>query len=394
MNRLAVVATHPIQYYAPLFRRLTSRRNLDLHVFYGLPGSTTAAAFDPGFGQQVQWDIPLLDGYAHTFVPNESRQPGTDRFQGIVSPSLVKHLVSWSPNAVLIYGWNYEAHLRALRELHGRMPVLFRGDSTLIDPNGRVRSLARRLFLTWVYRHVDLALYVGTHNREYYKWCGVSDDRLAWAPHSIESERFADATGESQLRANAWRRELGISPSSLVTLFAGKLERKKAPDLLLRSFQARGRENEHLLIAGSGELDHDLRLQSKGCRNIHFLGFQNQSQMPVIYKMADIYVQPSRGPGETWGLGVNEAMASSRPVIVSDLVGCAPDLVVPYRTGLTFHSEDAEELSAALAALLEDSNSRNKMATGAAELIQMWSMEEQAARIEDAVELVVSKRRL
>lgn len=394
MNRLAVVVTHPIQYYAPLFRCLTSRRNLDIHVFYTLGDSESSTPFDRGFGQRVQWDIPLLDGYAHTFLPNASSCPGTHHFNGVVSPTLLPRLREWRPAGILIYGWNYDAHLRVLREMHGRVPILFRGDSTLIDDRSSIRALARRIVLSRVYRHIDIALYVGRHNRDYYRWCGVPDHRLVWAPHSVENERFMDPLGSLQSQADSRRKELGLPDGSISILYAGKLEPKKAPDLLLRCFLERQQKNEHLLIAGSGELEADLRRRSEDCPNVHFLGFQNQSQMPIAYRMADVYVQPSRGPGETWGLGVNEAMASSRPVIVSDRVGCAPDLVIPNRTGFTFPHDNVDGLGFALQRLLGDFALRTEMGKEASQLICSWRIEEQAKRIEAALDAVLTRKRV
>ena len=69
-TRLAIVSTHPIQYNAPAFRSLASNPDLEVHVFYEWEGPGT---LDPEFGQAVKWDVPLLDGYDHTFVPNAAR---------------------------------------------------------------------------------------------------------------------------------------------------------------------------------------------------------------------------------------------------------------------------------------------------------------------------------
>src|SRR5205085_1088366 len=114
---------------------------------------------------------------------------------GIWSSQLIPLISQWEPDAVLVYGWNFRSHLKVLRHFHGRIPVLFRGDSTLLGerPGGRV--VLRRLILRWVYRHVDVALYVGTHNHAYFAAHGLNPSQLAWAPHSIENERFADTTG-------------------------------------------------------------------------------------------------------------------------------------------------------------------------------------------------------
>ena len=388
-TRLGVIATHPIQYYAPLFRLLAARERLDLHVFYGWQGALRGA-LDPGFRQVIQWDIPLLDGYPSSFVPNESSDPGTHHYYGLKSRQLVPMVERWQPDAILVFGWNFQSHLAALRAFHGRVPIFFRGDSTSIDQSPGPRRWVRRRWLSWVYRHVDMALYVGSNNKAYFLEHGLKESQLAWAPHSIENERFADNDGRYLREAMAWRRQLNISDRERVVLFVGKLEPKKAPDLLLEAFlqrrAGRGQEKEHLIFIGSGPLESSLRARATGHSEVHFLGFANQSRMPVVYRLADVFALPSRGPGETWGLAVNEAMACERPVIVTDHVGCAPDLVQKTGSGLVVPSGNVTALGTALAQLLDHAALRAQMSKAALASIKRWSLAEQASRIEDAIE--------
>ena len=384
--RLAVLVTHPIQYFAPLFRCLAESSRIDLHVFYGWEGATRGA-MDHGFGQVIQWDIPLLDGYQHTILPNESADPGTHHFGGITNGEVLPRIRAWAPDAVMIFGWNYRSHLDVLRQLHGSIPIFFRGDSTLLDEHPGPRRLLRRMWLRWVYRHVDAALYVGTHNKDYYVAHGLRESQLSWAPHSVDNDRFADLDGTLTREAREWRRSLGIDDAATVVLFAGKLESKKAPDVLLEAFLQRQREtHEHLVFVGTGPLESALRERSIGKPNVHFLGFQNQSKMPLVYRLGEVFVLPSRGPGETWGLAINESMASGRPVIVTDRVGCAPDLVVRGGSGLVVPAESVPALASAITELSANVGRREQMAAAGRREIARWSLSEQARRIQDAVE--------
>ena len=387
-HRLAVIATHPIQYYAPLFRLLTERAELTCHVFYGWVGGSAGAAADPGFGRAIQWDIPLLSGYEFTFVPNDSKDPGTHHWGGISSSQLLPLLRSWSPDAVLVYGWNYRSHLTLMRALHGHIPILFRGDSNMLDERVGPRMLLRRAVLRYVYRHVDVGLYVGARNREYFRRHGLSETQLCWVPHSVDNDRFDDVSGCHQRAAREWRRSLGIADNQTAVLFAGKLEPKKAPDLLLEAFLARASDNDHLVIVGSGVLEAALRELAGGHPRVHFLGFQNQSVMPVVYRLGDLFVLPSRGPGETWGLAINEAMAAGRPTVVSDRVGCAPDLVSGERNGFIFPSDNVIALADCLTPLLRDSELRHRFASAAKQRIACWSFAAQAKAIEGVVAAV------
>lgn len=380
--RLAILSTHPIQYYAPLFRTL-QEGPLNIHVFYGWEGMAESAQVDHGFGASVQWDIPLLDGYPHTFLQNQSKDPGTHHFRGIDSVDVIERITEWKPDALLVFGWNYRSHLRALRHFSRQIPVFFRGDSTLLDERPGVRRVLRRVFLKWVYRHIDIALYVGKHNREYFLKHGLSMERLYWAPHAIENGRFMAESAVRETEARKWRHELGISDNDVVVLFAGKLEDNKQPELLLRAFTELENRNAHLVFVGTGPLEGRLRAVSKDIPTVHYLGFQNQSRMPVVYRIGNVYVLPSKR--ETWGLGVNEAMACGRPVIVSDRVGCAPDLVKKRKTGWTFPVGNADVLSSILRGAFNDISVLKGMGKEAMKLIDAWSIDAEARGIKEAV---------
>ena len=379
--RLAVVTTHPVQYYAPLFRRLAERGRIEPHVFYGWAGPSGTGAIDQGFGAAVAWDVPLLEGYAHTFAETAAREEGTHRFGGIDAPGLVPAIRAWNPDAVLVVGWGWRAHVRVLRAFAGRVPILFRGDSTLLDETGGARTALRRLVLRWIYRHVDHALYVGQHNRAYFRAHGLAEQQLSWAPHAVDNARFAVPGGDPDGDARCWRKALEIGLADTVALFVGKLEAQKAPDVLLQAFVSLPDDLKmHLVFCGTGPLEADLRDMARGHRRVHFIGFQNQSRMPVAYRLADVVVLPSYS--ETWGLAVNEAMASGRAVIVSDRVGCAPDLVRP-ETGRVVPAGDAAALAAALAGMATPGRAE-ALGAAARTAIAAWSLDETAARIETA----------
>jgi glycosyltransferase involved in cell wall biosynthesis len=226
---------------------------------------------------------------------------------------------------------------------------------------------------------------VGQHNKEYFRRLGLTDSQLVWAPHAVDNDRFADPNGEHAAEALRWRREIGIDDDRAALLFAGKLDSGKAPDLLLDAFLRRqlAGADEHLLFVGSGALEDVLRRAARGARNVHFLGFQNQSRMPIVYRCGDVFALPS-SRSETWGLAVNEAMASGRPVIVSDQVGCAPDLV-EGRSGFVVPAGNVDAIEQALNRLFEDRSLRTRLGERASVHIQSWSLIEQARRIEHAV---------
>ncbi len=385
MKKLAVLTTHPIQYNAPLFKLLAQRARIEVKVFYTWGEDVLKDKFDPGFGKVITWDIPLLQGYPYQFLKNDSEKPGSDHFKGISNPDVIEQLDAWHPDALLIYGWSYKSHLAVMRHYKGKTPIFFRGDSTMLDEQPAIKSFIRMLTLRWVYRHLDKAFYVGTNNKEYFRRCGLRERQLLLAPHAINNHFFAENDEEVSRRALVWRKELGIGENDFVFLFAGKLEPKKSPLLLLEAFKkAQFPKTVHLVIVGNGELEQQMRSGAKGYP-VHFLGFQNQTAMPAVYRLAECVVLPSGGPGETWGLAINEAMASGRPVIASTKCGGAIDLIREGRNGYIFTAGNAEELKATMQKAVNNKNIRSEMRRQAREDIQSFSLDRVAAVIEEAM---------
>jgi glycosyltransferase involved in cell wall biosynthesis len=382
MNKLAIITTHPIQYYAPVFKLLHQRAEINIKVFYTW-GEDSANKYDPGFNKKIKWDVPLLDGYPYEWVKNSSKDPGTHHFKGIINPGLIKQVTAWKPDAVLVYGWGFQSHLKAIRYFKNKIPVLFRGDSNLLDEKKGARSLLRAVFLKWVYRNVDHAFYVGIHNKAYYKAYGLIDTQLSFAPHAIDIKRFGV---DRQNEADLLRKNFGVSDDEIIVLFAGKLEEKKDPVLLLSAFINLQKAEIHLLFVGNGPLELQLKLTAEGNKYIHFMDFQNQSQMPAVYQSCDIFCLPSKGPGETWGLAVNEAMASGKAILASDKVGSASDLVKNGENGAIFKAGDLNDLTHHLNELIHSGKKELiKMGKYSKELINDWGVERQVEVIESFI---------
>lgn len=327
-TRLAIVVSHPIQYYVPLYRRLAQRNDVTLKVFFTWHDGRSAM-LDRGFERKVAWDIPMTQGYDHECVPNDSSDPGTHRFFGLRNPSLVERVLAWNPDTVHITGWAWLSHLFAMRAFRrAGVKTLFRGDSHLLDsPLSGLRWRLKHALLKRVYAWPNACLYVGEANRAYYAAFGVNSRRLCFCPHSIDVARFSDPTGEYEREAVAWRGQLGIAEGCPVLLFAGKFEARKRPLELMHALRASGFSPLVLVLVGGGELEGEVKaLAASDPERFRVLPFQNQSRMPVVYRLGNLFVLPSAF-GETWGLAVNEAMACGRPVVVSDRVGCAADLV-------------------------------------------------------------------
>ena len=381
-----------------------------IKVFYTW-GQAQGKVHDKDFGIEREWDIDLLSGYDHVFVKNIATAPGSHHYKGIINPSLNSEVASFQPDKIIVYGWKFNSHLKLLRYFKGKVLLYFRGDSTLLDePAGfSIKKVMRTLLLQWVYRHVDFVLSPGTASDAYFQNAGLSVRQIIRAPHAVDNARFSGTETPDDLSAyegsaQHWRKELSIPKDAKVFLFAGKLEPKKDPLLLVKAFARLHQQypNTHLIMVGNGILEEELKkmtstpsppLPTSGRLNlsppplpsagkltsITFLPFQNQSIMPVVYRLGDAVVLPSKGPDETWGLAINEAMACGRPVIVSDKCGAAADIVKNTENGFVFKAGDESELLSCMEKMiLGDTRS---MGAKAFETVQQFSYASFAAAI-------------
>jgi glycosyltransferase involved in cell wall biosynthesis len=354
--RLTVVMTHPIQYYSPWFRFIASEvPELDLTVLYVSEPSPRQQGVQ--FGVDFVWDVPLRDGY-DSDVLRPARiddEFGSEHFWGIDAPKIGAAIEGTRPDAVVLSGWHSASLVRALFACRRRgIPAIYRGDTNL---GGRGRSLSWRLRTRFLLSRFDRYLSVGVRAREYLQHFGVADTLIHDSPHAVDNEFFAQRARpfrDPKARAEA-RAVLEIPEHTFVVLFVGKLEAKKRLEDLLRALTEVGPPTI-LVAVGSGPLESSSRkLASDLGVDVRWCGFLNQTELGRAHGSSDCLVLPS-GWGETWGLVVNEAMAAGLPCVVSDRVGCGPDLVIRGRTGEIFPYGDHQELAAAIERVRSDAN--------------------------------------
>jgi glycosyltransferase involved in cell wall biosynthesis len=349
--KLAVVASHPIQYQAPLFRMLA--QEFDLTVFF----SHQATSFDQakaGFDVGFEWDNDLLGGYKNTFLRNVAKSPGLDHFGGCDTPDIDLQLANGHFDAVLVQGWHRKSYLQTIYAAkRHRIPLLVRGDSHIETPRSNLKRIAKTIVYPAFLRLFDAALYVGKRSKAYWNHYHYPAKQLFFSPHCVDTEWFsARATAEAR---HQLRRRLGIDSGTAVILFAGKLLPFKRPlDVVSAAarLKATGKQSA-ILVAGAGPLSQDMaRAAQQAGVAFYPLGFCNQSEMPAAYAAADVLVLPSDAR-ETWGLVANEALACGRSVILSDAVGSAPDLAADGGAGTVFRTGDIRNLTDAIIRMIE-----------------------------------------
>jgi glycosyltransferase involved in cell wall biosynthesis len=393
MTRIAIVASHPIQYYAPLFRCIAREQDLKIKVFYLWDFGVTDQV-DQGFKQSLKWDIPLLKEYDFEFVPNIIAKPEIYHLFGLQNPNLARQVFIFKPDVILLtVSYNYVSIYQFIWEMRDiNIPIIFRGDSHRIFQTNNIKSKIKCWVISKVFQNFDTCLYVGKANFDYFRYHDVNFEKLFFAPHAIDNTRFIP-TDEITNQAKSWKRTIGIPLDHKVILFAGKFEEKKRPLDLLKAFVDTDLAHISLLMVGAGNLELDMQNfvkdNNRFADRLFFAPFQNQSLMPRTYAAADLFVLPSYGNGETWGLAINEAMAMGLPVIVSSHVGCAADLVKPFENGLIFEAGNITALKESLEESMENGDRQKKWGETSKKIVANYSYTNVIKGLKQAINAVI-----
>ncbi len=383
-SRIGFLISHPIQYYAPIFRELA--RRCDLTVFFAHRQDAEQQA-EAGYGVAFDWDVDLLSGYESRFLVNVSPTPSTSRFNGCNTPEIAEAIRGGRFDGFVVPGWSLRSYWQAVRACRrARVPVMVRGDSQLAGQRGGAARLVKAAVFPPLLRQFDGCLYVGARNREYLEHYGTPADRLFFSPHCVDNEAFAAASAAArQEPAAVGRRRV---------LFVGRLVEDKRPmDLVQAAVRlAAAGKGVELVVAGAGPLEGSLAEAARaGGVDGRFLGFVNQSKLPAVYASADAIVLPSTAR-ETWGLVVNEAMACGIPAVVSDAVGCGPDLIQPGMTGAVAPLGDVPALAAGIDEVL--AFDRHVTRQRLAELMQIYSPARAADGLLEAAAALAARNRI
>lgn len=400
---LGILTSHPIQYQAPWFQALADA--VDLEVFFAHRVSAVEQG-KAGFGVAFEWDVDLLSGYKSRFLQNVARKPGVNHFFGCDTPEIASLIARQQDyettepqrrfDAFIVTGWNLMSYWQAIRACRkASIPILVRGDSQLGTTRSLLKRAVKELTHRLALRQFDRFLSVGQRNREYLLHYGVPPKKIFFAPHFVDNERFRENAKKLKPRKAEIRKQWKIPEDAFCVLFCGKFIGKKRPLDLVKAARLLLRSDPelkvHLLFVGSGALGAEIRAScnvvfdadnsnsSPATRhsplpNASFAGFLNQTEIARAYVAADVLVLPSDGK-ETWGLVVNEGMACGLPAIVSDAVGCAPDLIDRSGTGFTHRFGKAADLTQQLKGLFEMKKQKHNFRAALADKMQIYSLE-------------------
>jgi len=376
--KLAYFVSHPIQYQAPLLRMLAQQPEIDLKVFF-LSDLSVKSFKDKGFGTTIQWDVPLLDGYNHEFLPHLFDRSALSLWEPVVY-GIRRALKSADWDAVCFSGYAHYALLWGIwSAVRLNIPYFFRAESNLIcTSQGPIKDR----FIRWLVKKASALLWISSDNMEYYKFYGASKEQLFFTPYAVDNSFFQKRSQKAKDRVPSLKKELGLNDDIPIILYASKFIKRKNPLLLLEAYASLSKSNNrhipaYLLYVGDGEERPELerRINELGLQDrVKLVGFKNQTELPDYFALCDLFVLPSHK--EPFGLVINEVMNAGKTVISTNEVGASRDLVHEGLNGFVVSAGNAEELSYALKEALSDKKRLLKMGNESIKIIDKWSYQQ------------------
>ena len=389
--RVLVLCSHPVQYMSPVLRRMAQHPQVDLLVGYcTLRGAE--ATYDPDFAATLKWDVPLLEGYEWTEIPNQGS--GSESFFGLCNFgvwNLIRH--GQFDAIVCLTGYiraSFWIAFFAARSVGAAF--LFGTDANSLAPrDSRSWKIYTKKFL-WprLYSLADQVVVPSTASYNLLRSLGISEGRITVTPYSVDNDWWK----EQSLRVDwpAVRRSWGVAPEASVILFCAKLQPWKRPLDLLRAFALARVPGSALVFAGEGPLRSELETEAASLgivERVHFLGFVNQSQLPSVYTGSDLMVLPSEY--EPFAVVVNEASCCGCPVIASDRVGAAQDLIAPVNPSFIYPCGNVAALGQILTVALADLNVLTKCGQAARKRMETWSIQENISGTVEAISRAIAR---
>lgn len=387
--KVAFLTSQLIGDQVPIFRKLSERDEIDLKVYFCWDIGVSKPGLEKEFNIKIQCDRALLDGYKHKFLKNCSLRPSTSFF-GIINWEIVSELFKNKYDAIIVHGYcRFTDWLAFCSAFLTGTPVFLRGESPLNQElmKSRKKLFIKKLVLRPLFKKISAFLYFGEENKNFYKYYGVPDKKLFFVPYAIDNDKLIQLAEKLRPEKEKLKKKLlnngNVGP---VMLSVAKLIEKKHPMDLILAYESLIADNQlpdttALVFIGDGVLRSELEnyVSRQGLKNVYFTGFKNMSELLLFYAIADVFVLPS-DVGETWGIVVNEAMCFNLPVVVSNVVGCGPDLVKDKGTGSIFPLGNIEKLASSIKDMI-----LNKRTNRPLEVVGQYSYEKDVEGILSAI---------
>ena len=365
-RKIGIFTTHPIQYQVPLFKSLKRVKNIDTHIFYA-SNHGMKPKMDKGFNKKFAWDIDLVSGYKYKFIG--SNKNDVNNFF-LNSNKIKKEILQGKFNAIIVFGWNNIYYLKSIfYSFFNSKKLILRAENNFLKKENNLKKLLKKIFFFLFFKFFDYFLYIGKRNYKFYRLNGVPKKKLLSAPYFVDNNFFKPKNKTLNIKTN----------KEIVFIFSGKFIDRKKPMDILKALNSPilKKYSYKFIFLGDGKLKKKCIkfCKKNNLTNVLFLGFVNQKQISKYYNLSDVIVMPSEY--ETWGLSINEAMASGCACLVSKETGCNEDLIKikgKNQNGLIFDCGNIKSLTLKIKYFLDNKNKVSKWKKNSIKIIKQYTL--------------------
>lgn len=394
--RLAFFVSHPIHYKIDLYREINSLANIKIMVYFG-SNASIRLTLDKTFGKVIKWyDEKIIKGLPHKFLKNYSFQksslPVDTFFGGTINLEIFSELKINHYDAILIDGYmtigNWLAFFSAWLT---KTPIILRGDAYLLNHRSNFKKLVKKIILTVLFKKIDAFLALSSTNADYYKYYGVPEEKIFYSPYVINNGYFRKKYKFFSSQKKKIKSLNKINSAVPIILYASKMIHRKRPMDLLKAYEILNKklpDKAHLVFVGDGPEKKSLEdyTRLKNIKNVSFVGFKNQTDLPKFYAIADVFILPSEI--EIYGQVVHEAMNFALPIIATDMVGAAYDVITQGKNGYVYKAGDINKLSEHLSNLIENKNLREEMGQNSLKIMDKFTYKEAVSGIVETLNAI------
>ena len=366
--RVALAISHPIQYLIPLYQKIIKEPRINLTVYF-FSTFGIKKEYCKEFRTVFKWDRLDLNNINYKVLRNYSPFPSTQTKLGLINFGIIKELITGNYDAVFIPSYGALTYLMAfLTAYFAKIPIILSGEPRFPV----IKRKIKQKLLRFLFSKVSAFCYVGKRARDFYKFYGIPDKKLFFTPYCVDNDFLLKESQDLQFKKEQLKEETGLPLENPIILYIAKINKNKHPFDLLEAYRNLSLRAT-LLFVGDGPLLMKLKKQvnAKKIENVFFSGFQNYSQIGKYYAVSDILVLPSAG--ESWGVVINEAMCFGLPIITTDKVMSAYDLVHQDENGYLLPVGDITALTKALEELLASPDKRKRMGEKSRQIISNFN---------------------
>jgi glycosyltransferase involved in cell wall biosynthesis len=389
MINLAIIDTRPNIYKVGIWKELYKSKSINSHVFFCCEDGVNDEFYDKTFNTYRRSDTWLLNDFSFSFPKDYSFF--NNIFLRYINPTVFLGVLKGDFDIVLVQGYNHFMYVFSMIVARARgAKVIFRGEAVLRgnEHEFTIKNFIKKYYIKFIFKLSDAVMYSCSANKKYFQFYNVETYKLHPIPCAVDNKLYSSEYAKYSLETDFIKKELNINRQDFLIIFLARFTKRKRALDLLTAVSKIDHSNITILFVGDGpELENMKSFSNKNNIKTVYTGYKEQKQISKYYTIADLCVIVS--DYDPSPKVMNEAMNFELPIIVTDVVGTAHDLVDDGHNGFIINHGELDSLSNKINDLNQNRDFNDLMGKNSANKIKNWSFEKDVYYLEKVAEKLV-----